>query len=191
MNVTLPVSRTLRRRAVMGAAAATPFLLTRPASGAPRVGPQYQLASPLAAPLDAPAAEAQIVDMINALRAQRGLAPMQADERMAALARERSQDMMARGYFSHDIPGVGPAAQWALDALPDALETAENLGRSNEANGEVLPRLFDAWVASPGHARNLLRPEFNRVGIGLVEIPGPGDSTTKLVTQLFANSASR
>ncbi len=191
MSARMVVGRPLRRRAVVGAAAVAPLLLTRPAWGAAPAGPEYQLASPLAAPLDAPAAEAQIVGMINTLRAQRGLPTMQADERLAALARERSQDMMARGYFSHDIPGVGPAAQWALDALPDALETAENLGRSNEANGEVLARLFDAWVASPGHARNLLRPEFNQVGIGLVEIPGPGDSTTKLVTQLFANTPGR
>ena len=62
--------------------------------------------------------------MVNVLRAQHGLAPLETDASLTELARERSTDMVARGYFSHDIPGVGSAAEWALYELPDALETA-------------------------------------------------------------------
>ena len=70
------------------------------------------------------------------------------------------------------------------------MEAAENLGRSNAGDGIVLTALFDAWVASPGHRGNMLKPGLNRIGIGVAEIAGPGETTTKLVTQLFVESGT-
>ena len=135
-------------------------------------------------------AEVQLVSLVNALRLEHGLAPLQRDAALSELARERSADMARRGYFSHDIPGIGDATLWVLAELPDALEAAENLGRSNAGDGVVLKLLFDAWVASPGHRENMLKPRLNRMGIGVAEVAGPGETTTKLVTQLFVESGT-
>ena len=175
-----------RRRALAFLAGAVAL----PASGA---GSAFaQQAAPLVAAgpalLDVAGAEAELVGLINTLREARGLDPMSNDAALAELARERSADMAARAYFSHDIPGVGAATEWALAELPDARETAENLGRSNAANDSVIGALFNAWVASPGHLGNMLSPRLNRVGIGVAETGGPGETTTKVVTQLFAAS---
>ena len=77
--------------------------------------------------------------------------------------------------------------QWLLDQLPQAFGTGENLGESNEPNAYFLESLFQAWVLSPSHLENMLRPEFNRIGIGIVETPTePPGATLKMVTQVFA-----
>lgn len=138
--------------------------------------------------LDAAAAQDQLVAAINALRSNHGLSPLELDAALAELALERSMDMAQRGYFSHEIPGTGDATVWALGELPDALEVAENLGRSNAPESAVITAIFDAWIASPGHLRNFLKPHFNRVGIGTVQMPGPGETTTTVITELFAAS---
>jgi len=51
----------------------------------------------------------------------------------------------------------------------------------------VVGSLYNSWVASPTHLENMLRPQWNRIGVGLVEVPGyvPG-VTLKYVTQVFA-----
>src|SRR5689334_14477254 len=59
-----------------------------------------------AAALDVAAAEAQFLDLLNADRTGNGLALLQADQRLMDLARWRSEDMVARNFFSHDIGGL-------------------------------------------------------------------------------------
>jgi uncharacterized protein YkwD len=140
-----------------------------------------------AAPLDIVAAQQQLIAMINDLRSASGVAPLEPDEVLIELATERSQDMADRSYFSHEIPGVGFGPQWLLDQLPAARGTGENLGLSDAPDASVLDTLFNAWLTSPSHLENMLRPEFNRVGIGIVVMPGDGEATTiKVVTQVFA-----
>ena len=166
------------------------LLAAPPSAAAQEAAPQLTEVAGAASARYGDEAEAQVVALVNALRLEHGLAPLERDAALSELARERSADMARRGYFAHEIPGVGDATLWVLAELPDALEAAENLGRSNAGDGVVLGLLFDAWVASPGHRGNMLKPGINRVGIGVAEMAGPGDTTTKLVTQLFAESGA-
>ena len=132
-------------------------------------------------------AELTVLHLINLFRLGNGVAPLEWDSALVELARTRSADMAERNYFSHDIPGVGYGPLWLLDQLHGATGTGENLGLSDERNETAMQSLFDAWVASPTHLENLLRPEFNRIGVGVIEVPTrfPG-RTFKYVTQVFA-----
>src|SRR5437763_1033873 len=66
-----------------------------------------------AARLSAPAvqdstpATVEMLALINAERAQAGAGPLHVDATLNAVAQARSQDMIARHYFSHHIPGGG------------------------------------------------------------------------------------
>ena len=137
--------------------------------------------------LDTEAAEFVILNLLNLLRLEHGLAVLESDAALAELARLRCIDMVERGYFGHDIPGVGFGPIWLLSQLPAARGTGENLGLSDERNETAMWSLFDAWIESPTHLENLLRPEFNRVGVGVIEVPTrfPG-RTLKVVAQVFA-----
>ena len=148
--------------------------------------PPAELEAPAIEP-EAEAAEVTLLHLINLFRLENGIAPLGWDTSLTDLARVRSTDMAQRNYFSHDIPGVGYGPLWLLEQLKGAIGTGENLGLSDERNETAMYSLFAAWVASPTHLENLLRPEFNRIGVGVIEIPSrvPGRSL-KYVTQVFA-----
>jgi uncharacterized protein YkwD len=153
-------------------------------SGAPAVRAQE---APPAFATYTEAAEFTVLNLLNLFRLEHGVQPLEWDPVLTDLARERSADMAERNYFGHDIPGVGYGPEWELSQLSGVIGTGENLGEGDESNETAMWSLFDAWVASPTHLENLLRPEFNRIGIGVVEVPTlRPERTIKVVTQVFA-----
>src|SRR5687768_4692557 len=159
------------RRAFTGVLLAFPALLAAGPAPAQEaiaepsapLGP-VEPASDVAAPPYAEAAEVTVLHLINLFRLEHGVPALEWDNALVELARMRSLDMAERNYFSHDIPGVGFGPLWLLDQLRGATGTGENLGLSDERNETAMHSLFDAWITSPTHLENLLRPEFNRLG---------------------------
>lgn len=175
------------RRALAGALLAAPAFLAGARVRAQETLDQIEPVEEIAPPPYTEAAEITLLHLINLFRLGNGVSPLEWDTALVELARVRSSDMAERNYFSHDIPGVGYGPLWLLGQLRGALGTGENLGLSDERNETAMHSLFDAWIASPTHLENLLRPQFNRIGVGVIEIPGgfPGRSF-KYVTQVFA-----
>jgi outer membrane biosynthesis protein TonB len=93
---------------------------------------------------------------INALRTSKGLAPLTPDPALAATACTWNDQMIAAGTISHD-PNLAAAI---AAAAPDWRKGGENVGM-----GGTVSSLFDAFVASPGHYKNLVDPDFSRVGV--------------------------
>ncbi len=124
----------------------------------------------------APELEAQMLQLINQARAQAGLAPLAADAELTAVARSHSADMLRRGYFAHTSPeGRSPSDR--IDAAGIRYRTAgENL-----ALAPTLEIAHTGLMNSPGHRANILRPEFGRVGIGILDAGVHG----LMVTQNF------
>jgi uncharacterized protein YkwD len=122
--------------------------------------------------------EARMLALVNAERAANGLPPLQADPALAEVARAHSRDMFARGYFSH----ANPEGQQASDRMRKAgvpyLVAGENL-----ALAPTLAMAHQGLMNSPGHRDNILRPQYGRVGIGVLDGGGRG----LMVTQNFRN----
>lgn len=114
-----------------------------------------------------PRAEAQVLEAINALRGQHGLAWLARDERLDALARHHARQMGALGFFGHRSPEEGDVGDRLKAAGIGYRVAAENLAESHSA-------LDAQWLLeqSPGHRRNLLLPAVTRVGIGTAPVPG-------------------
>lgn len=111
-----------------------------------------------------PAAEEEMLRLVNAERTAQGLPPLVMDEGLRAVAREHARDMFARGYFSHYSPeGLSP-----FDRLQSAgiryLAAGENL-----ALAPTVEVAHEGLMNSPGHRRNILSPDFLRVGIGAMD----------------------
>jgi uncharacterized protein YkwD len=181
------------RRAALGALFGLPTLLMGSPVAAQEalpeeiVLPELPPEPPPAEPPYSETAEVTVLHLINLFRLEHGVRPLEWDSALVELARLRSADMAERNYFGHDIPGVGYGPLWLLDHLHGAIGTGENLGLSDERNETAMHSLFNAWVASPTHLENLVRPEFNRIGVGIVEIPTRLQGRTlKYVTQVFA-----
>lgn len=124
-----------------------------------------------------PTAEQQMVQMVNAERATKGLRPLEIDERLTRIAREHSKKQATKGTLSHQFPGE-----------PDVRHRVTSTGLRFSMSGENVaydadaPSAHRSLMSSPPHRANILRPEFNAVGIGLIR-----KGNQVYVTQDFAH----
>ena len=103
---------------------------------------------------DAPDLADAVLAEVNRYRSSRGLAPLEADARLQAIAQAHSQAMARQGRLSHG------GFQQRL-ARSGARLCVENL-----AAGTLQPaRVVAAWQHSPEHHRNLLEPRVQVAGV--------------------------
>ena len=125
-----------------------------------------------------PDLEKQMLDLVNRERQANGLAPLAPDPELTEVARRHSADMFARGYFAHDTPeGLSPFDRMRA-ANVRFLTAGENL-----ALAPTISVAHTGLMNSPGHRANILRREFGRVGIGVMD----GGMRGLMVSQEFRN----
>lgn len=114
----------------------------------------------------APDAEKALLDLINEERDQAGLSPLEWCKRCAMVARDHSKDMYSEGYFSHvDVDGNDPF---------DRMQAAAIAYSSAGENLAIAPNATEAHhglMASADHRKNIMRPTFDQVGIGIYSGP--------------------
>jgi len=126
--------------------------------------------------------EQQILNQINAIRAANGLNALAPNQALTDIARSRSADMLSRGYFSHYTP-EGTNIFNILKANGIGYRNAgENLAHSMPASAGSPEVFANAWMNSPTHAANILRPQYRSIGIGVAENNG-----RRVVTTVFTN----
>ena len=125
-----------------------------------------------------PDLEKRMLDLVNQERAAAGLRPLTMDPELTEVARQHSADMFARGYFAHDTPeGLTPFDRMRQKNVR-FLTAGENL-----ALAPTLSVAHTGLMNSPGHRENILRPQFGRVGIGIMD----GGMRGLMVSQEFRN----
>jgi uncharacterized protein YkwD len=125
-----------------------------------------------------PDLETRMLDLVNQERQAAGLTPLAADPELTEVARRHSADMFARGYFAHDTPeGLTP-----FDRMR-AADVRFLIAGENLALAPSLPMAHTGLMNSPGHRANILRREFGRVGIGVMD----GGMRGLMVSQEFRN----
>lgn len=125
---------------------------------------------------DGPTDEAEFVQRINDLRGSKGLGPLKVNNDLVRGARQWATEMRAAGGISHM-----PEARMRADVSGPWCKIGENVGE-----GPEVPILHDAFVASPAHLKNLLDPDFDQVGIGIV-YASDSDGQVIYVTQRFVD----
>ncbi len=106
--------------------------------------------------------EQEFVQLINNLRAGVGLAPLAVDGELTAGARSWTDTMAGQDQLAHSPDmTVGITAQWTV--------LGENVGVHGV---DDLEDLFQAFVDSPAHYRNLVDPRYRYVGVGVTHAPG-------------------
>jgi len=102
-----------------------------------------------------------ILDRVNDERAERGLAPVEWDEELAAVARSWSAETARTGQLRHQDIG----ALLAREELSDLQGIGENVFQST---GPVPAGTIHAgWMRSDDHRVNVVNPGWNRLGVGV------------------------
>ena len=144
----------------------------------PESGESVELPFKVAVTRPRPELEAEMLELVNRERAAAGLRAVAPDPEIAEVARRHSVDMFARGYFSH----VTPEGRSPFDRMNEGGITYRTAGE-NLALAPTLTIAHTGLMNSPGHRANILRPEFGRLGIGIVD----GGARGLMVTQNFRN----
>lgn len=123
-----------------------------------------------------PDAEQEMLRLVNDERTSRGLTALVLDPRLVPVARQHSEEMFRLKYFGHQSPVDGSP----FDRLAAAKITYTRAGE-NLAYAHSVAVAHRGLMDSPGHRENILRPEFVRVGIGVISAGSYG----RMFTQLF------
>jgi uncharacterized protein YkwD len=130
---------------------------------------------------DLRAAERATLCLLNAERRARGLGRLRPERRLRVAALRHSRDMVEREFFEHENPdGERHDSRVVRAGYPftGGSITGENLA-TGERESSTPAVIVDGWMHSPGHRRNILRPEFREIGIGIVpRMEGGGEGGT-------------
>jgi hypothetical protein len=105
----------------------------------------------------------QVIQATNADRAQHGLGPLQWDPALARAAQRHADLMVRQGALSHQYAGEADLVRRVSQAGGHFREVAENL-----AVAQTPVALETEWMHSPSHRQNILDPQLNRIGVGVV-----------------------
>jgi uncharacterized protein YkwD len=144
--------------------------------------------------------ETSIGCLINENRAAAGLQPVQPNTDLREAALSHSQEMVSQGYFEHTSPAgvtfIDRIQQYGYMQGTASWIVGENLvwGDRELSTPDAL---VTAWMNSPEHRANLLRPQFNEIGIAAVSgTPVDAKDTTGVTVsseygyRTFGNKAS-
>lgn len=121
--------------------------------------------------------EAEVFELVNAERLERGIPALIWDSSLVPVARAHSEEMLQMGYFSHVSPNTGTLGDRLNAAGISFLSAGENLAYAPSV--EIAHR---GLMQSDGHRANILDASFERVGMGVIEAP----DGTLMLTQVFA-----
>ena len=118
---------------------------------------------------------------MNQVRVDAGLAPLQADAGLAAVARAHSLDMATTGFFSHSSPTTGDMGDRLAAARVDFRSAGENIALNQDVRSA-----HEALVRSAPHLENIMNPDVTHLGVGIVS-----NGRSLLVTELFLRPGPR
>lgn len=132
--------------------------------------------------------ESRIHIYINEARAEQRLTELSYDAPLASIARNHSADMVSKDYFDHINPSGEDAIKRGNKAGYKCFKEykdhttngiAENLATTPLGNVKTCGQVYDldtlarctvnGWLNSPPHRRNVLHPDYDREGIGVVQ----------------------
>ena len=126
---------------------------------------------------NSPAMAREMLNLINAERAQQGLAALVLDSRLSNGAYLKSKDMGINQYFSHTSPTYGSPFQMMKSLGITYRAAAENIARNRTVSAA-----HTAFMNSPGHRDNILDDSYRKVGLGFYQ-----QGKDLYVTQWFTN----
>jgi uncharacterized protein YkwD len=139
--------------------------------------------------------ERRIFQLTNDARRKNRLAPLDWDNNLAANAREKSDDMLTKNYFSHTSPDGKTLKDRFQEEKPASIRNISRIGENiymgarldYSTDIKTQARLIvDGWMTSPGHRRNILDPNYTHLGVGVA-----AKDKMCYATQVFAGRKSQ
>lgn len=123
-----------------------------------------------------PADPTELLELVNAERQRIGVAPLVMDENVQKSAQLKADDMIAKGYRQHDIPGLGDMYTQEMRYL--IYQQAKcTMSGENYYTGAYYPKsdafvstsreAFKGWMSSKPHREAIQNPKYKKTGFGV------------------------
>lgn len=122
--------------------------------------------------------ESEMFGIVNEERVKRGINELILRDELVPIARAHAQDMWHRAYFGHYSPEGEDVGKRLENAKVNYMVAGENL-----ALAPTVQTAHTGLMNSEGHRKNILDPEFKRIGIGVVDNGVYG----KMFVQIFTD----
>lgn len=122
----------------------------------------------------------EVVAFTNTERIHNGVMDLTENELLTAAAQAKAEDMAAKGYFSHNGPDGKEPWVWVREAGYAYQYAGENLAVRFTDSRDVV----EAWMASPSHKANIVKPAYTHIGVGVARGEFDGSPAT-FVVQYF------
>jgi len=110
------------------------------------------------------ASEKAMFDLVNKERAERSIRSVESDNQLTEVGRRHCEDMLSRGYFSHNTPeGLTP-----FDRIQNA-GIVFNFAGENLALAPNVELAHKGLMQSKGHRENILQANFGHLGAGAID----------------------
>lgn len=118
-------------------------------------------------PVDTDAMKQEIVNRTNALRAERGITTLTADDQLMQAAQVRADEMAATGAYSHTRPDGRK-----YYTVTDCRQVGENIHQIpllylEQQKTSLAEALVYSWSKSTGHMENMTNGSYATIGVGL------------------------
>lgn len=121
-----------------------------------------------------------VLALTNEKRVENGAPVLAPNALLEKAAKLKAEDMASKGYFSHVTPDGKTPWHW-LDQVGYSYKTAgENLAVNFSDSFDVT----EAWMNSPTHRANIVKPAFTQIGVGMATGTYQGKETV-FVVQFF------
>lgn len=151
------------------------------------IGTGFRLAHKYAPNILGVATNISITDLLadtNQKRIEAGLEPLSLNQELSQAASLKAADMFKDNYWAHYGPNGKSPWDFIISSGYNYTLAGENLAKDFDNSQNVV----NAWIASPSHKDNILKPEYKDIGFAVVNGVLNGEETT-LVVQMFGKSS--
>jgi uncharacterized protein YkwD len=127
-----------------------------------------------------PKIERSLFDQVNQERASRGIPELKWNDKLMQSARKHTERMKAAHALTHQVDGEPVLLQRIATTGLRFNASAENVAYATNPDD-----LHPGWMHSEGHRRNILNPQYNSIGIGVLK-----SGNVYYATQNFAHVTS-
>lgn len=110
-----------------------------------------------------------VLGIINGYREKNGVRPLMLSNELTEIACARAEEIAWSGEHSHRRPNGKNCFTILIDAGIDSGYAGENIGWGYDTPQDVC----EAWKNSETHFKNILDPDFVKIGIGVAADPDP------------------
>ncbi len=127
----------------------------------------------------------EVVELTNNYRQSKNLNPLKINPRLNQAAVNKARDLLAGQYFAHRSPDGKDFSRWIEEVNYPYFYVGENLA----INFQDSRKMFQAWLDSPSHQENIVRPQFQEIGVSVVKGKFKNQQAI-IVVQLFGSKIS-